>query len=369
MSNRRSNRLHQARDIPGSLCITNHDHEGQKQIQILKRQSGISSEILNLYIPGITHFQKHFKKPSFAPLKDYALDKEKAINNKIKDTLKSQTITWEFTGGGTRVYCQTGLYSKLPPSTLTYFDTLYSLDFTPELMICKDREGTIVQYTIKVTKQFAKKSGFTINLYNTASLLLINGSHTGCKRFFDNDVHSIMDKILADPADIHQTNMVCKELLIKLKEELKCHKKGSQKTPKGAQTELTDKDQTAGRDDPTESDVREAAGDKKDPIDTGSDNTITNCTEQFIRSLKAITSASNQNMDIREKSAADKGSLITGVTEQVISSEKAHPLPLSYLLLLLSGHNQPSQIRSMPYLPLHPQYIYRHYINRLSSQL
>ena len=180
MANRRSMRHIQARGSPETLCISNHDVAGQKKIQILKRQCTRSSET-NCDIPGIPKFQKHFKTPIIAAPKEYSLNKEKAVDKKIKDALKVQPMTWHFTGGGTMVYCQTGMYSKLVPATLTYFDMLYSMDYIPRLTICKDMDGNVVQYIIKVAKQFVPKSGFTINMYNTSSSLLINGSQAGCK--------------------------------------------------------------------------------------------------------------------------------------------------------------------------------------------
>ena len=113
-------------------------------------------------------------KQGYTNVKDFNLDRNRALSNKADACKRSQEVTVENTDGGVRVWMQTGLYEIFKSAIQEHIEQLcLSLRVVTEHDT--DKKGNIY---ITKHRPFNKLSGeflLTMNLYHTTSSILANG--------------------------------------------------------------------------------------------------------------------------------------------------------------------------------------------------
>ena len=100
---------------------------------------------------------------------------------------EKDSITVVRTGGGINIELNAGTYELMMQTTEEYFSTVKQ-GVKYQRFSVKDKNGLEVERIFKATK--GKQSLYTINMYHTTCICLVNGKQS--KYFMDNDLKEIM---------------------------------------------------------------------------------------------------------------------------------------------------------------------------------
>ncbi|CAC5378670.1 unnamed protein product [Mytilus coruscus] len=125
-------------------------------------------------------------------VKNYTLNITKALYKKLEATKRNLSIEYKHTAGGIVLTADAVTFELLRLATLNYLENLPEIKGQTNIRKITDKsQTTIVQHIIKVAMN---STSYTINIYNTTSRLLING--TDANQFLANDINSIHEIIL-----------------------------------------------------------------------------------------------------------------------------------------------------------------------------
>ncbi|CAC5374322.1 unnamed protein product [Mytilus coruscus] len=125
-------------------------------------------------------------------VKNYTLNITKPLYKKLEATKRNLSIEYKHTAGGIVLTADAVTFGLLRLATLNYFENLPEIKGQANIRKITDKsQTTIVQHIIKVA---LNSNSYTINIYNTTSRLLING--TDANQFLANNINSIHEIIL-----------------------------------------------------------------------------------------------------------------------------------------------------------------------------
>ena len=129
---------------------------------------------------------------------NYELNAEKALQHKI-DAANRQDIKYDVTGGGHRITMNTGTYELVKNAIPAFYEEHkdYSASVRPHVEL----KNRIVDIMVVVNNLITGRKTFVINLYNTTSLILVNGKSPN---IFRKHLDEIMKSISGeDVSNIH----------------------------------------------------------------------------------------------------------------------------------------------------------------------
>jgi hypothetical protein len=133
---------------------------------------------------------------------DYTLNREKAIDTKIKSATKLG-VQYEETEGGHVVTLNTGTYEVLKPKIIDFYKN--HNDYKFESRSRTDKEDNIVDILLTIYSKSTDIKLFVIHLYNKQSKILINGS---TPHIFKQHLYKFYDEIDEEQVrNINQTLM------------------------------------------------------------------------------------------------------------------------------------------------------------------
>ncbi|CAC5402685.1 unnamed protein product [Mytilus coruscus] len=125
-------------------------------------------------------------------VKNYTLNITKALYKKLEATKRNLSVEYKYTKGGIVLTADAVTFELLRLATLNYFENLSEIKGQANIRKITDKsQTTIVQHIIKVA---LNSNSYTINIYNTTSRLLING--TDANKFLANDINNIHEIVL-----------------------------------------------------------------------------------------------------------------------------------------------------------------------------
>ena len=123
---------------------------------------------------GINSTDEDFQVTKFH---SYSLNINKNLATKLEACNRDDPVRIEHTGGGTRIFCQTGYFQILAQAIRFYVEKHPELEFSPDSRTEKDSRGCKVQEFLKIMSNGQYMC--TLGIYNTQSSLLVNGKKCG----------------------------------------------------------------------------------------------------------------------------------------------------------------------------------------------
>ena len=168
--------------------------QNQRLATILSRSTTHNIDTNDLVVEGRRSSRQYI--PTEAK-QQYTLNKEKALKKKLEAANRTKHVEPEETGGGLRIKLSCGAYELFKLAAHQYYDKPQKgCRATPHNNY--DIKGSCTSSVVKVETSHGRHL-YTINLYHTTSLLLINGSDI--ESFRSKDYPRIQDMI--DTSDVH----------------------------------------------------------------------------------------------------------------------------------------------------------------------
>ena len=141
---------------------------------------------------------------------NYNLNEDKTIKKKLDQCDRESPISFKLTGGGLRLWCQTGAYEILKEAVQKWYN---NQDSTKAFLTKKeDKHGSIVEITYRITKSADGSHLYSVNMYHTKSSALVNGRHL--EVFMEKELPAVLHLLKANKAALEKINKSYKNLLL-----------------------------------------------------------------------------------------------------------------------------------------------------------
>ena len=121
----------------------------------------------------------------------YSLNREKSMKKKLQDTNRPDEIEITHTGGGVRLFVNSGAFELLRIASDQFFSSETDGGMVYTKTSVHDNQGHLVETRYKA--KHGKTAYYTLNMYNTKSSCLVNGKMLSY--FMETDFQKIMDLI------------------------------------------------------------------------------------------------------------------------------------------------------------------------------